>query len=331
MILTTRIRKRGKLAIFRCIRGNGGRAQPVYGGMNSVLPPALVALAVATSACVVNVDSQAQIVREEKRFTVAGKPDLRLATFDGSIEIRSWDRPDVLVEVEKRGATKEAVDALEIRTSQQGDRIDLEVKSPRSETFSGIGFHVGASAKLIVSVPARADIQARSGDGSISIERVNGRLELRTGDGSIRAAEVSGELVMNTGDGSITVNGAEGTLDLDTGDGGVNVTGRLTGVRLHTGDGSIVYRAEPESRMASNWEMTTGDGSVTLYLPTNFNAELDAHTGDGSISNELSVANAESGDGERERRRRTLRGRLGDGGREIRIRTGDGAIRLRQC
>lgn len=327
----TRICRLGKLRPDRRIRGNGAHAQPVYGGMNSVFPPALFAAAVvAASACVVNVDSQAQIVREEKRFTVAGKPDLRLATFDGSIEIRSWDRSDVLVEVEKRGATKEAVDALEIRTSQQGDRIELEVKSPRSETFSGIGFHVSASAKLIVSVPAKADIQARSGDGSIAIEHVNGRLELRTGDGSIRATEVSGELVMNTGDGSITVNGAEGTLDLDTGDGGVNVSGRLTGVRLHTGDGSIVYRAEPESRMASNWEMTTGDGSVTLYLPPNFSAELDAHTGDGSISNELSVANADSADGERERRRRTLRGRLGEGGREIRIRTGDGAIRLRQ-
>ena len=67
------------------------------------------------------------------------------------------------------------MDALEIRTSQQGDRVELEVKSPRSESFSGIGFHVSASAKLIVSVPARADVQARSGDGSISVERVNGR------------------------------------------------------------------------------------------------------------------------------------------------------------
>ena len=96
----TRICRLGKLRPDRRIRGNGAPAQPVYGGMNSVLPPALFAAAVvAASACVVNVDSQAQIVREEKRFTVAGKPDLRLATFDGSIEIRSWDRSDVLVEV----------------------------------------------------------------------------------------------------------------------------------------------------------------------------------------------------------------------------------------
>jgi DUF4097 and DUF4098 domain-containing protein YvlB len=296
--------------------------------MRSDLPAGILLLAIGASGCVVNVDSQAQIVREEKRFTVAGKPDLRLTTFDGSIDIRSWDKPEVLVEIEKRGATKESVDALEIRTSQDGDRIDLEVKRPRSETFRGIGFHITASAKLIVSVPRSADVQARTGDGAIQIERVNGRLELRTGDGSIKASDLSGDLVMNTGDGSISVDGAEGTLELDTGDGGVNVSGRLGGVKLHTGDGSIVYRAEPESRMMGNWEMTTGDGTVTLYLPSGFSADLDAHTGDGSISNELSIATDEEEGNER--RRRTLRGRLGDGGRQLRIRTGDGSIRLRQ-
>ena len=34
--------------------------------------------------------------------------------------------------------------------------------------------------------------------------------------------------------------------------------------------------------MSDNWDITTGDGGVTLYLPSGFNADLDAHTGDGS-------------------------------------------------
>ena len=107
----------------------------------------------------------------------------------------------------------------------------------------------------------------------------------------------------------MTVDGARGRLDVDTGDGGVNVTGRLTSVKLHTGDGSIVYRAEPGSEMSDNWDITTGDGGVTLYLPSGFGAELDAHTGDGSIRNDLDVV----GEPETEKgeSRRTLRGRLG--------------------
>lgn len=289
--------------------------------------PLALAASVATG-CVISVDSQAQVVRDEKRFTVTGVPDVHLTTHDGAIEIQSWDKPDVLVEIEKSGATREAIDALEVRSSQDGRRIELEVKRPKSETFGGIGFNRSASATLRVTLPRRADITARSGDGSIRIERVNGRIEVRTGDGGIRANDVAGELVMHTGDGAVTVDRAEGELDVETGDGGVEVAGRLGRVKLHTGDGSIVYRAEPESAMTGDWEVTTGDGGVTLYLPERFNAELDAHTGDGSIRNDLDVVRTESESGDRERR--SLKGRLGDGGRLLRIRTGDGAIRIRR-
>jgi DUF4097 and DUF4098 domain-containing protein YvlB len=295
--------------------------------MTAILRAGTLVLAGAVaSGCTVSVDSQGQIVREEKRFTVDGTPDLHLATFDGSIEIQSWDKSEVLVEIEKRGPTREAVDSLKVESSQRGNRIEVDAKRPRSETFQGFGFHVSTSARLIVSVPRRTDVVARTGDGSIRIERLNGRLELRTGDGSIKASDVAGEMILNTGDGSVVVDGAEGRLALETGDGGVNVTGQLSAVKMHTGDGSIVYRIEPGAAMTDDWEISTGDGSVALYLPRAFGAELDAHTGDGAIRNELAVSGAAS-DGHN---KRTLRGRLGDGGRILRLRTGDGSITLRE-
>jgi DUF4097 and DUF4098 domain-containing protein YvlB len=277
------------------------------------------------SGCVVSVDSQAQIVREEKRFPVKGVPELRLSTFDGAVEIQSWEKPEILVEIEKRGPTQEAVAEITVTASQRDNRIELEAKRPERES-RGFGFHVSTSARLIVSVPRRADIFVKTDDGAIRIERVNGRLELRTGDGSIRANDVSGELVLNTEDGSVVVDGAEGRLVLETGDGGVNVAGQLTAVRMHTGDGSVVYRASPGVSMSDDWDISTGDGSVSLYLPRGFSAELDAHTGDGSIKNDLDVVRAST----TETGRRTVKGRLGDGGRRLRIRTGDGAITLKE-
>lgn len=309
--------------------GGTVRAKPPYPkSMKSFFLSGIVVLAIAgTAACVVGVDSQGQIVREDKRFTVKGVPDIRLSTFDGSIELRPSEGPDVVVEIERRGPTKEAVEALEVTSTQDGNRIEVEVKRPRSETFTGIGFHRSASARLIVSVPHRANIVARTGDGSIRLEGLTGRLELRTGDGSIRAANVSGDLRLHTGDGSVTVEHAEGTLDLDTGDGGVNVTGKLTAVKMHTGDGSIVYRAEPGTVMTDGWDISTGDGGISLYLPGDFGAELDARTGDGTIHNDLTVASSDSDSREN---RRAVRGRLGAGGKVLRIRTGDGTIRLRQ-
>jgi hypothetical protein len=86
-----------------------------------------------------------------------------------------------------------------------------------------------------------------------------------------------------------------------------------------------VYRVDPGAVMTEDWDIDTGDGSVALYLPASFGAELDAHTGDGAVRNELSIASAGTGDSDR----RTVRGRLGDGGRRLRVRTGDGSISLK--
>jgi len=297
----------------------------------------VLASSVSATACMVSVDSQALIEREEKRFTVTGAPVLNVTTFDGAIEIRSWDRSEVLVEIEKRGGTKEAVDGLVIEAKQDGNRVTVDVKRPKAENFTGFGIHHSASASLVVSVPSKTDVVARSGDGSIRIERVTGRLDLGTSDGSIRATDVGGELTLHTSDGSVHVDNAEGELDVDTGDGSVEVSGNLSAVKLHTGDGSIVYRASASTAMTDDWSFTTGDGSVTLYLPQDFSAELDARTSDGGIRNDLQVGpmRAEA-DGSRapgrdrdESSRRALRAQLGTGGKVLKIRTGDGSIRLR--
>jgi hypothetical protein len=300
--------------------------------MKSVLPTlALTAtLPLSLAGCVV-VDSQSHITRDEKRFTVSGTPDLRVITFDGAIEIRSGEGKTIVVEIEKRGPTKEALDELKVEATQEGDRIQVEVKKPRHEVvFFGVG-HMSPTAKLIVTMPREGNVYAKSGDGSIRIEHVHGRLELKTGDGSIRATDISGQLTLATGDGSVTLDDVAGDLDVDTGDGSVSVNGKLTTVKLHTGDGSITFRAAAGTAMKDDWSMTTGDGGVAVYLPSDFGAELDAHTGDGSIRNELGLkAEAErENDRDRDRDRRSLKGKLGAGGKILKIRTGDGSIRLK--
>jgi DUF4097 and DUF4098 domain-containing protein YvlB len=296
--------------------------------MKSVLPTLALAgtLPFSLAACVV-VDSQGHITREEKRFTVSATPELHLTTFDGAIEIRAGDAKTVVVEIEKRGPSPEAIADLKVETKQDGNRIDVEVKKPARETvFFGVG-HMSPTAKLIVTMPRDGNVVARSGDGSIRIEHVRGQLQLRTGDGSIRASDISGQLTLATGDGSVTVDDVEGDLDVDTGDGSVSVAGKLAAMRLHTGDGSITFRAASGTAMKDDWSITTGDGGVAVYLPSDFGAELDAHTGDGSIRSDLSVDGG--GDGDRDRERRTLKGKIGSGGKLLRIRTGDGSIRLK--
>jgi DUF4097 and DUF4098 domain-containing protein YvlB len=278
------------------------------------------------AGCVVSVDSQGHIVRDQRQFTVSGTPDIRLTTFDGSIEVRSWDRPEVVVEIEKRGPTAEAVAELDVTAQQEGNRIQLEVRRPAGDrSLLGIGLNMSRSARLVASVPRRANVMARTGDGAIRAEGLTGRVELRSGDGSVRGTGLEGDLTVHTGDGAVILEAVSGRLNLTTGDGGVSAAGQLSAVRAETGDGSITLRAEPGSAMAEDWSITTGDGGVTLYLPRAFDANLDARTGDGRIRSDLDV----SGSAGNHRERRSLTGRLGAGGRTLTIRTGDGGISLR--
>src|SRR5262249_48437303 len=159
--------------------GNAGVGPFVQGiCMKSVLSAAAAFSAGALLTGCVVVDSQAHVNREEKRFTVSGAPELHLTTYDGAIEIHAGDdAKTVVVEIEKRGASKEALDTVRVETKQEGNRIDVEVKKPEHEVvFLGIG-HMTPNAKLIVTMPREGNITAKSGDGSIRIDRIQGRLD----------------------------------------------------------------------------------------------------------------------------------------------------------
>jgi len=288
-----------------------------------VLTGVMLVTCSCVAGCTVTLDSQSQIVRDEKRFTVKGTPTVQLTTFDGTIQVQSWDKTDVLVEIEKRGPTREAVDALVVKSSQDGDTIEIEVVRPR--VSFGFGVRVSGSARFNVWLPRESHVKARSGDGSILVEHVKGKIDLHTGDGGIRINDASGDLTLNTGDGSVTAEDVQGRLVVDTGDGALTLAGNVSSLRVHTGDGSIIYRAQGATSMSEDWDISTGDGGVLLYLPEDFSAELDAHTGDGGIRNDLNVATWNG-----EVNRRTVRGRIGEGGHQLRIRTGDGAIRLKK-
>lgn len=280
-----------------------------------------VALALASTGCVdiVAGGGIGYVEREEKRFPMSGRPDVIVSTFDGSIEVRPWDRPDVLVEIEKYALDRDMVGDIEVLSEQSGNRVTVEVRLKRTRH----GWGINRGARLIVSMPEAADLQATSGDGSIDVEHVAGRLELRSGDGSIRGRALSGDIRAQTGDGSIRLSEIDGRLNAGTGDGSIVASGRLSALRARSGDGSVRIHAETGSAASEDWDVSTGDGSVTIDLPDRFDAELDAHTADGRVSvSDRSFSEAS------ERSRRSLRARLGAGGRSVRVRSGDGSIRL---
>ena len=90
----------------------------------------VILLAAAASACEITVDAGPYVAHEEKRFRVSGTPSLSLDTFDGSLEVRSWDRDEILIEIEKRGPDRAQAEAIQVRAEQVGNTITIDVKRP---------------------------------------------------------------------------------------------------------------------------------------------------------------------------------------------------------
>lgn len=297
----------------------------------------LVVAAMLSAGCEVNLNTEGLSARETLTFKVTGQPEVILDTFDGSIELHSWDRPEVEVEIEKRAMEQALLDEIKIDSQHKDGTVTVKVTGPTRAQFRGVtvGVHISPTARLRVAVPRNSNIQASSSDGSIRAEAIEGKLVLTTADGTVSGSRLGGTIQVRSGDGSIRLDNVTGNLDLETTDGTIGLDAKPSVLKARTGDGSIRINIDTDTAMTDNWELTTSDGSVTVMLPNTFNAELDAETSDGAVraSHPLLADEAdrrgegENRDGRRERRR-VLRSKMGDGGKLLRIRTGDGTIRI---
>src|SRR5687767_14166556 len=143
--------------------------------MRNMLRVLVPVLALGCSGCSIDVRGEGSVTREEKKFTVTGSPDLNLRTFDGAIQLKSWDRNEVLVEIERRGPDTQTAEALVVNATQDGNRIVIDAPEPRSRRD---GFHFGPwqspSVNLVVTMPRKTTADVRTGDGSISAEDLDG-------------------------------------------------------------------------------------------------------------------------------------------------------------
>lgn len=273
-----------------------------------------------------------------KSFAVSGRPNVRVETNDGGVRVSSTDAKQVEFRVEYQGY--ELGRNLTVDARQDGDRVELVA---RVTGHWGINFNWGHNSRRLhieVRMPREGDLQVNTGDGAVEASSINGSVNVHTGDGSVRASSLTGTVDLHTNDGSITVDTLKGDIKLrtgdgsieardldgkveaDSGDGRVRLAGRFEALNVKTGDGSVDTRVLPGSKMATSWTLRTGDGSVDVALPSDFQADINATTGDGHIS--LGIPVTVEGTFSRSE----VRGKMNGGGQTLTIHTGDGSIRL---
>lgn len=256
----------------------------------------------------------------EKSFTVTNRASVHVDANDGSVNVATSDTKQVEFRVEYQGYVLNK--SLEIESNQHGDEVELNVHIPHGWHFS-----IGTIRRLHIEVrmPKDADLQVRTGDGSIKANNVTGNIDLHSGDGALTVGSLKGAVRLHTGDGSIEANDMDGKCDASSGDGRIRLSGRFDVLTAKSGDGSVSVEARTGSKLDSSWSITSGDGGIDVAVPADLPANVEASSGDGHVTSDIPL----TVEGVMSKSR--VHGKMNGGGSTLTIHTGDGSIHLRQA
>jgi DUF4097 and DUF4098 domain-containing protein YvlB len=192
----------------------------------------LLAAAITSAGCdIVTADLRAEESSQwHKSYTLDPKGHFELHNVNGKIVVEpsSGNNVDVDATRKARGASQEAakaaLDRVTIAEDVSGDRIRLDTKIAKSEGFSFMSGSV--TVEYHVKVPAGADVNFSTVNGSVEVTGLNGTVVAETTNGGVTARDIGGQLEANTTNGGLDIDLArmpDGGVKLDCVNGGIDV------------------------------------------------------------------------------------------------------------
>jgi hypothetical protein len=152
-----------------------------------------------------------------------------------------------------------------------------------SGDYGAFGVH------YVIRVPSLGAVEAKTGQGSITVTKPTGDVNAKTGLGPITVTNIRGDATLKTGQGPISLEfetGHAGRARLKSGLGPLSVDG-AGWVAAKTAQGSI--SVEMAAMITENISLKTALGSISLTLASGTNADIEAETALGNISVDATV------------------------------------------
>lgn len=166
------------------------------------------------------------------------------------------------------------------------------------------------------------EVVARTSGGSIEAEALGGRADLHTSGGSIRLTDVGGMVDARTSGGSITIEDVRGDVVAHTSGGSIRLDAIYGTVDAETSGGSITadLAVQPDGPVT----LRTSGGSVSVSVPDDLRADLDAVASGGRVRSDLPITIQGSISKSR------LQGTLNGGGPRLTLRSSGGGVHIRR-
>ncbi len=332
-----------------------------YSGIWTVLFVILFIAFCSQTACVIShpMNIEDQLTKE---FSVKKGQLFYLKTDFGSVEVKSWDRDQVKLNVTKKARTSSQREAdrlfedLKIRFDQDNNGVQVVAEYTGHKSWLSGRRRVNLHFEVIVPNVFDLDVNTSGGSikvedlagnidlntsgGSISVGQIKGPVNAKTSGGSINVSEAVGDVFVHTSGGRINIGKTSGAVDAKTSGGGINLDGVEGNTTVRTSGGSLNLKklggtvqgstsggsiyAELTGNIDSDCYLKTSGGGITVYLPEDASVDIDAQTSGGRVSIDFPVTV------QGKLKSNYLNGKINEGGPLVKLRTSGGGIRIKE-
>ena len=228
------------------------------------------ALLLATSA-------GAQSRRIEKHFTVADKPIVTVQNPSGHIQVKAWDKHEVMIVGQHSSAN------AEMDTEQAGNRIEIATRT------NGVNSGANAlAADYDITVPVETELQVRTDSGNVTVDSVHGDMTFDTVAADVALQDVEGYLVIKTIGGSLVCTRCAGRLEANSISGNFQIVQPvMDNVRVQTSSGNILFDGGFQSR--GIYVLKNYSGTIEVRFSSNDSFDVNAASLFGNVINQAPV------------------------------------------
>ena len=168
---------------------------------------------------------------------------------NGGVHFIGWDRNEILVRAMVYAGAESRADAQALARDVKVETASERVYADGPSNRRYLRWHVSYE----VMVPRKMNVEAMTTNGGLSVDGVEGRMDLRAVNGSIRLHEVAGD------------------------------------VRAETSNGSVSAVLSGPTWRGNFLDLETTNGSVALDIPRGYNANLETGTVNGGMNIDFPV------------------------------------------
>jgi len=293
----------------------------------------LTALAVLAALALVASAPAAAASRDVDQ-TVKAARDGRVSVENiaGSIRVEGWDKGEVQV----TGTLGDDVEDLQIK--DEGSRTRIKVVYPKKK------HSINEGADLVIKVPRGSSVEVECVSAPVSVDGVEGDLDLSSISGDVTAAgkcrsveaeTISGDLKVDCDAPKITVHSISGRVTAFGGKAAVEAQSVSGDIELEfdtfqeltvesvSGDADVEGALDPDG----TFKFDLHGGDVSLTVPADVSADFRAETFSGDIVNDFG---AKSDRTSKFTPGSSLEFETGGGGARVRINTFSGDVAIRK-